>query len=102
MGTMIQCQRCRAGFDLELAMNGSAGYWPEIDVVKCLLPCCQQVEQFQLSPGKLSFGYLTVTDRPRWSAVRVVEVPGLEVSVLGRVLRLAFDGRGVEIAPDPD
>ncbi|QDV16758.1 hypothetical protein Pan153_13900 [Gimesia panareensis] len=73
------CKRCGRPWTLLGILENAQSYWPELDVIRCLAPCCGIPETLQLENGLIHRGYIYAAGAPHFAEMEHYEVPGLTV-----------------------
>ena len=91
------CKHCGQPWTLLGILENVESYWPEMDVIRCLAPCCGVPETLQLENGLIRRGYVYAAGEPHFSDMEHYEVPGLTVVKSSESLKYSLHQKEVTV-----
>ncbi len=74
------CKLCGGKFTVLGILENAQSYWPELDILRCLAPCCSSGEELRIKTGQIERGYVYAAGAPHFASMEKYLVPNMVVS----------------------
>jgi len=78
-------------------LEAAESYWPALDVVFAVRPCCGARDEMQLQPNTLWHGYVYAAGAPHFAGMDEYAAPGLSVRAGLDGLTFTLDSRAFHL-----